>query len=679
VDSRADIWAFGVVLHEMLTGRRLFHGESTPEVLASVIKEEPDWNRVPAQARLLLRRCLEKDPKRRLRDIGDAMPLLEIVPAPAPKTRSRTAWIAWSAAAVVLLAAGVAGFLYVRERQSAPAAEVSRFQIPFPERVVVGAFNISPDGRRLVFYGRLAEEPSGRLYLRDLDSLETRPLPGTEGTTSYPFWSPDSRFVAFDNGGKLRKIDVSGGPPEIICEFPVDGLYGGSWNRDDVIIFGARQGVMKVSASGGTPSAVTRPEDDRFPWFLPDGRHFVYIPFAPPAGRAAYLGSLDTKPEEQSRKPLLATPTTVAYVPSGGDDGKLLFLRNGALLAQTFDMRRAELTGEAVTVAERVGTNGSLYGYFSASANGVLVYRMAPNQDSQLMWYDREGKVLGTPGEPGAYNFMTLSPDAKRAAVLESGDVWVVDLTRGTKTRLTSDHAATFPPVWSPDGSRIAYSASRGGAYGIYAKASSGAGADELLLKTEGLVAPNHWSPDGRFLLFGPSAQKTGYDLWILPLEGDRQPFPFLATEFTETGGRFSPNGHWIAYRSDESGRNEIYVQPFNLDASGRPSFSGAKWAVSKGGSLGMPRWRSDGKELYYLSLDGKIKAVDVATNPTFHAGEPKPLFPVRSDFLGPATLPGSRVDATADGKRFLFLIPVPTSTRDEFNVVLNWPAGLAK
>lgn len=347
-------------------------------------------------------------------------------------------------------------------------------------------------------------------------------------------------------------------------------------------------------------------------------------------------------------------------------------------MAQTFDSRRLELTDEPVTLAEGVGF-GRFNAWFSASANGVLIYRTGGNMPSlQLTWYDRAGKALAAPGEPGFYDGgMTLSPDGARAAVIQDGDIWIVDLARGTKTRLTSDHRAGGAPTWSPDGTQIAYGASHLGVYGIYRRASSGAGGEELLANTTRNPVPNHWSPDGRFIVYYSVDAKTGPDLWILPLTGDRKPFVFLQTEFSELGGRFSPDGRWIAYRSNESGKNEIYVQPFEPAQAGS-SPSGAKTIVSEGGSAGMPRWRADGKEFYYLGPDGKVMAVEISASSVFRAGAPKPLFQVPAAFMRSNT-PGAGADASPDGKRFLFSLPVQQSASVPFNVVLNWTSLLKK
>jgi eukaryotic-like serine/threonine-protein kinase len=700
VDHRADIYAFGVVLYEMVTGERLHTGETTTEVLASVIKEPPDWNKVPRQIRRLLQRCLEKDPQKRQRHIGDVMALVDeageagqapSVPAPAPAATapSPPQQRLWPAVAGLFLVTTLAfGFLYLHKPQPAPAPQ-TRFQIPLPDKTDVSTFAISPDGRRLVFQAAGGAGTASQLWIRSLDSLESHPLPDTEGATFLPFWSPDSRSIAFMSGGKLKKIDASGGPAQTICDLG-NNFLGGSWSRDGAILFGTGVGIMRVPAGGGTPSPVTSVNSSRgelahlAPFFLPEGRHFVYFVYSARSGDSGvYAGSLDAQPKDQPHKQLVATGDTFAYAASpDSGNGQLLYLRDGTLVAQTLDTKRLDLTGEPIPVAEHVGSLGSApVGLFTASNNGVLMYRVGGGGSgdiSQLTWYDRQGKMLGVAGDPGPYTTAVLSPDATRAAVTRDGDIWVVDLMRGSSTRLTTTKTAVQTAgVWSPDGTHIAYTANPGGVLGIYQRASNGAGDAELLWKgPQQIAGPSHWSPDGRFLQFAVFDPKTGADMWLLGLK-DRKAFPFLQSQFTEIGGRFSPDGRWLAYISNRSGTTEIYVRPFNPDATGATT-SGGEFLVSKGGAAGMPRWRSDGKELYYLRPDGKIMAVDITTTPQFHAGEPKLLFQT-TGFVRGGT-PGALGDATPDGKRFLLAMPANRgSSQDAFTVVLNWTAALKK
>ncbi len=605
-------------------------------------------------------------------------------------------WL-WPGVAGILLfiSAGFA-LLYVRGKSSATPEAQTRFQIPAPESNNVIPFSVSPDGRRVVFSAAETVAAARQLSIRTLDSLESHPLPDTDGAI-YTFWSPDSRFMAFTSQGKLKKMDVSGGPPQTICDLPPGPFRGGSWNQQGEIVFSTQtQGVWRVSSGGGNPAPVTTLDTSHketshlFPSFLPDGRHFIYLAASSNAdSRAVYVASLDAKPQDQHAKRLLATPTNAVLAPSAAGRDELLFLRDGSLLAQTLDTGRLELTGEPVPIAERVGATalggGTFvsYGSFSASANGVLVYRggsSGGDEISQLTWYGRDGKMLGSVGDPGPYTNAQLSPDATRASVVRASDLWVVDLSRGTSIRLTTaGSVVSSAGVWSPVGNDIAYTANLGGVLGIYQKASSGAGAEELLWKADALLGPTHWSADGRFLTFGVNDPKNGFDIWTLPLKGDRKAVPFANSEFGELGGRFSPDGHWLAYASNRSGRNEIYAQPFNPDASVGASAPPGEFLVSKGGAAGMPRWRSDGKEIYYLTSDGKIMAVEVSPTPSFHAGEPKVLFQTPATFVRTAA-PGALADATADGKRFLLAVPLARpATQEQFTAVLNWTAALRK
>ncbi|HXQ25320.1 MAG TPA: protein kinase [Candidatus Acidoferrales bacterium] len=704
VDRRADIWGFGCVLFEMLTGKMAFSGESVTDTLAAVIKEEPDWSQLPAatpvRVRVLLQRCLQKDPKQRLRDIGDARISLDEVLSGAPQDASFEAaaaprWrrmLPWTiAATAVAVAAMAVAFWAPRRTATTPAAvEPVRFQISLPEKMTTagtGGSALSPDGHQLAF-AAAGSDGVQRLWVRALDSLEARPLPGSE-LPDIPipfFWSPDSRYIAFYADGKLKKTVVSGGAVEVLCDLQQTAV-GGSWSPDGVIIFGqARGGLMRVSANGGDASPVTILDSSRgenhhvFPSFLPDGRHFIYLRTSTkPGNSGVYVGSLDAKPDEQDTKLRLATHFAAAYVPSSDPySGQLLFVRDGALLSQSFDARRLALADEAVTVVDHIGAFRD-HGFFSSSANGVLVYRTGGGANSQLRWFDRQGKVLGMALEVGPeIASLSLSSDGTRAAVGRASQgktgLWLVDLSRGTSTRFTFGPANAFSGIWSPDGSRIIFAANSSGESDLYQKLASGVKDEELLLKSTERAFPTSWSRDGRFVLFTVANLKTPANLWVLPLQGDRKPIPFLQTEFNEGDGHFSPDGHWIAYVSDESGRNEIYVQTFSPDSAGATSGAGTKVLIStEGGSD--PRWRGDGKELYYVSSDGTLTAVDVTTSPRFQAGVPKALFrvPPASGFPTPYSW-----DLAPGGKRFLFPAP-PEQDTIPFTVVLNWQAGLKK
>ena len=529
MDKRTDIWAFGVVLYELLTGRLLFGGgETISDTLAAVLMTEPDWSAMPPDTppaiRRLLRRCLERDRKKRLSDIADARLELDEALAgspeasqaaaaptapPAPRSVSRW-WI--SAAAVMTLAALTLAVLHFSETPTQPFPV--RFQIPLPDSATPGSIGmaLSPDGRRLAF---IAMGAQGRrmLWVRPLDSVAAQELPGTEGASYLPFWSPDSRSIGFLVRGSVRKIDASGGPPQTLCEVP-GLLTGGSWSRDGVIIFGSNAGgLSRVPQAGGVATQLTTVDESRGeighlrPWFLPDGRHFLYYARTRQEETTGiYLATLDGK----ERKHLVPASQAGAYAPpvAGSEHGHLLFLRQKTLMALPLDAKSFGPAGEPFPVAEQVGSVRAM-GSFSVSGNGVLAFRGGTSSDSQLVWFDRQGKSLATLGPPALYAGVALSPEGKRVAVDQTDstgnrDIWVLDVARGVPTRFTFDATQEHSPAWSPDGTRLAFAANRGNtdARDIYQKDSSGSGNEELLLKTGAFNAPHSWSPDSRYLLY---------------------------------------------------------------------------------------------------------------------------------------------------------------------------------
>jgi len=515
-----------------------------------------------------------------------------------------------------------------------------------------------------------------------MDSLEPRLLSGTEGALTQPFWSPDSRFIAFWAGGKLKKIDVSGGLPQIVCEAPA-AVLGGTWNRDDVIVFGDGR-IMRVSAAGGVAAPLTSiaspSQFHGFPSFLQDGRHFVYLRFSTDGSRGIYVGSLDATPDQQSTKRLLDTPLMPTYAPSlDPGAGHLLFMRDGTLWSRPFDAGRLALSGEAVPIAERVGTF-RLGANFSTSANGVLAYRGVGTALSRLTWYDRAGTVLGPAGQQGAYWDVALSPDDSRVATsldegrAEGTSISVLELARGVLGRLTFDVGpGDRAPVWSPDGHLIAFVARRAAGAGVFQKPSSTGGKEQVLLSPTGAdKATTDWSRDGRFLLFSSVDPQTKSDLWVLPLTADAAPAgppaPFLQTEFNERQGQFSPDTHWVAYVSDESGRPEIWVQRFPASST-----EGSKMRISVDGG-DQPRWRRDGKELFYASLDGQLMATDITLGSAITPGTTKALFAAPIN-ISDETLDSLRWDITAHGDRFL--INTATTASEPLTVVLNWTSAL--
>src|SRR5262245_39257232 len=681
-DKRSDVWAFGCVLFEMLTGRRPFAGEDVAETLAQVLTKEPGWSLLPPETppsiRRLLRRCLERDRSRRLADIADAR--LEIdereseasAAVPMGQVSKLNRWLPWVLAggAIVLSILAFAALESRRAPKEAPAA--TRFLIDPPKGTELrGSFAVSPDGRRLVFRG--ITEGKVLLWVRALESVTAQPLAGTDEAGSL-FWSPDSRYIGFFVGGKLKKIAAAGGPVQTVCDAPGEG-WGGSWSAKGIIAFCPREGepIYWVSAAGGTPAPLTTLDSSRGeishyrPHFLPDGRHYLYLVISSqPQNAGIRVGSLDSK----ETKLLLNTDVSAVYAPPG----YLLFLRDRTLMAQSFDVNRLAIRGEPIPVADDVDRlgQGARLGLFSVSRTGVLVYRSGTNDASQLTWFDRHGKQLGTVGPVGNYSFPYLSPDEGRvafnAAAPQGGnsDVWWMDLARGNPTRLTFDPSSDHSPVWSPDGSSILFTSERDGHANLYQSAASGGGADQLVVQSDFRKYATDWSADGKIILYQEQSPKTGNDLWVFPLDGQQKPFVFLQTPFDERHGRLSRDGHWIAYTSDEMGPWQVYVRTF-------PS-SGGKWQISTNRGT-QPQWRGDGRELFYLS-DRKLMAVEVdGSGPTFVVDKPRELFTLHISTIGMG--PRNIFAATRDGQRFLVNSLVGDPTVSSTTVVLNWTADL--
>jgi Tol biopolymer transport system component len=690
-DKRSDVWAFGCVLYEMLTGTRAFDGEDVSDVLATVLKSEPDWTAfpsgVPAPIQNIVKRCLAKDRKARIPDMSvvrflfdDAASAATEPAAPTTSARPRASAIVWKLATALLLLTTIAGFAgWYAARSMVPA--VARFDVLPPEKgsfvITTGGSPqtaphaaISPDGRTLAFAVR---DAAGRvsLWVRPIDSVTSQSLAGTDGA-SYPFWSPDSRFIAYFAGGKLIKIPAAGGPTQTLC---AGGPRGGTWSRDGVIAFNSGPGpLLRVSSAGGEPVPLTK-EVGSFPSFLPDGRHLLFF-------RSA--GRIDVASVDNGdSKPLINADSGGVYARSG----YLLFVRQGTLLGQSFDAKTMTLSGEPFPIAERVQT-GTPAGHiaFSVSDSGVLAYGVATsrvNAGVQLTWMNRQGKVTGTVGAPEDIRGVDLSPDGARLATHrhvegQGGDVWITDLSRGTTSRFTFDATQdNASPIWSPDAGSIAFSLRRGAKSGVYRKASNGSGDEEMLVEQLAEIAPTGWSPDGRSIVYSPNGPGgAGPDLWMLPLAGDRKPIRLLSTRFSEGLGQVSPDGRWLAYASNESGNFEIYAQPFPPGAG--------KWQISTGGGT-YPRWRRDGRELFYMdqTSGGRLIAVDVKANgSTFEAGTPKPLFD--SGYINrPHAFLYHPYTLTPDGQRFLIPRPVAKITEDTTSspviVVMNWAEGIKR
>jgi len=696
IDHRSDIFSFGAILYEMLSGRRAFHAESAADTMSAILREDPpdlsETNKTIAPAlERVVHHCLEKSPEARFHSASDLAFALEALSGASsisgqtataiapmldqPKKRERLVWIGATALlALALLAALPFVFAYFR---STPAAEghATRFFVFPPEKAtwVGGGQHISPDGRRLVF-ATTGADGKRLLWTRQLDSLTAQPVPGTEEGAN-PFWSPDSRFVGFFAGGsKLKKIEFTGGPAQTLAD--VQAPAGGTWNRDGVIVFARSFGdrLYRVSASGGAPTPVTTLDESRketahqWPYFLPDGRHFLYLARSVQReNTGVYVGTLDSK----ERKLLLNADSSVAYAPPGF----LLFLRERTLMAQSFDANKLQLTGEPFPIAEQVGSN-AVTGrvFFSVSETGVLSFLSSSSPNTQLAWFDRGGKQVALVGMPAVDAALRLSPDEKRLAVSRldtqaaSADIWLIDLARNTPSRFTFDPANEGNSIWSPDGGRLVFFSNRDGVNNLYQRLSSGVGNDEVLLKSAESKVPFDWSPDGKFILYGVLSPKSAGDLWLLPLFGDQKPTPFIQTEFSEGQGRFSPDGRWVAYISNESGSFQVYVQNF-------PS-SGGKWQVSTNGGA-QPQWRRDGKELFYLAPDRKIMAVETnGTGQMFVAGTPKPLFDARINTIFPGT---AYYAVTGDGQRFVVNTLVGEAAPAPFTIVMNWTAGLKR
>jgi len=690
VDRRADIWAWAVVLYELLTGERLFQGEDIADTLAQVLTRQPDLAKVPAEVRKLLQRCLEKDPKKRLRDIGDAKYLWDdsaaasVVPSRSTVASTGFHLVTFVIAGVLLAALAVASFFYFHP--ATPRERTFRYAIDLPENGALHSFALSPDGHYLAM--AISVKGKRQLWLRPLDGLQAQPMPNTEDAR-YPFWSPDNRYIGFFAQGKLRKIAAIGGPVQSLCDV-ADGR-GGSWSRDDVIVFSPNGGIesliQRVSASGGVPSDVTKVRTRHlFPVFLPDGRHFLYETAGTGERNGIYVASLDGKEDRR----ILLDPSGVEFAPSmpGSRTGDLLFLRENNLMAQPFDAARLQTTGEVFPVADGVAlANANNFAPVAASENGVLLYWAggsgATGAGQQIVWYDRAGKLLGTLTSPGIVQNPAISPDEKTIAFARQGsgtgggmDIWLRDLTRGTDRRFTADPSQNVSPFWSSQGDRIVFASDRAGHLSdLYQKKINGAGQEEVLLSTRYPKFAYQWSRDGRLIVYSEGGSRN--HVWVLPLGDSGQPKPtqFLRSEFNEVHGQLSPDNRWMAYASDVSGQREVYARTFpGADHELRISIAGGE----------QPRWRGDGKELFYVAADRKIYAVEVKAsagqNPSLEASAPVLLFDPH--FTGGATN-YFNYDVTADGKRFLAAaIPASDSaptTSPPVTVVVNWKAGSAR
>jgi len=691
-DARSDIFSFGVMLFEMVTGKRTFEGKTQASIVGQILAVDPPSvstlrPETPPGLDRVIRLCLDKDPDERIQSAHDLkLQLQAIAEAPLATTQSpvvapaRRSFLPWVAAGVLAVVAIAFALAYLQSSR-APQVSVHSY-ILAPEKATfvltgntAGPPVLSPDGLRLAF---VAKSVDGKqmLWIRPLNSAVAQPMSGTEGAT-YPFWSADSRYVAFFAANKLNKLDASGGPPQALCDAPAG--RGGTWSTTGAIVFApdTNVGLARVDAAGGTRVALStldaKETSQRWPDFLPDGNHFLYFAHgATNADSGIYLAALDSK----DRKLLLHNDSNAIYAAPG----YLLFVRDNTLVAQRFNPRSLALEGEAKPVADHVAVNTDTWrSVLTASANGELLYQHgAAGGGSQLVWYDPSGK----PGEPvvpetADYYWPVLSPDASKLAfALENngvGDIWVVDLARHTRTRITFGPLYSGWPIWWPDGKSIVFTyGPSGNMDSLYRQNADGTGSKEKLLEgTPGMrTVPFSVSPDGRYLAYmwlDPKSN-TNFDIWALPLfpdkSGEQKPFPVVATNFSDVSPSFSPDGKWLAYANNETGRMEVYIQPF-------PSGAG-RWQVSTAGGT-RPNWRKDGKELFFWSTDQQVMAVDVSQKDAgLQLGTPHALLKATTvtSASGPYTV-------SADGKKFVMNTVTPQSITEPLTLITNWPADL--
>ena len=681
VDARTDIFSLGAVLYEMVTGRRAFAGGSQASLIGAIMTEQPApastvQPMTPPAFDRVIQTCLSKDPEERWQTAHDVKLQLQwiaeggsVVGLPAPvaarrKSRERLAWVAAAVAGVVAVLFAVGFILRAPE-----APRQVRFEIaPDAKLAQVGSPRISPDGSIIAFQA-IDSDGNGQIWLRPLDSIEARPLAGTEGTVTdgRPMWSPDSRYVAFFAGGKLKKVPVAGGPAQTICD--ANGADG-SWSTQGEIVFDGQSTapLMRVAAAGGIAKPEVSPAEFEdapslgWPEFLPGGKRFLFM------GDVAGEETMIMLHEVGTSENIALTPadSRVQYA----EPGYLIYVLDGMLVAHPFDAGKGELTGEPMPLADNVGSSAVGLADFSAADDGTLVFRSGESGGRRLLWYDRAGLELGTVAEGSEFRNTCLSPGASKVvsgiADDDSGnrDLWIHDLDRGVASRFTFDPAADSNPLWSPDGKQIVFSSTRNEKRGLYLKDASGVGPAELLLEVEDGANANSWSSDGRFLLYNTRGAETSWDIWALPMDGSAEAFPVLQSEFAEVRPNFSPDGKWFSYGSNESGRFEVYVRQF-------PG-PGGQWQVSTDGGS-ESAWSADGREIFFIDAAGNLSVVPVETGATFTAGLPEVLF-------DPAVFPTvqrNRYLATSDGERFLVLATMSGESIRPTTVVLNWSAGL--
>ena len=697
-DARSDIFSLGAVLYEMVTGRRAFSAETAAETMSAILKLDPpplssDAGPLPAELERIVRRCLEKRPEERFQSARDLAFALESLSSSGtspvgPRQSASMPWRRALAGAALVALGAIATTLWLKGQPAARPEELVRFPVSLPpgasfDGSPIGThIAVAPDGRQVAFVAAAAGRLT-RLWLRRLDELQARPLEGTENAVS-PFWSPDGRYLGFFSEGRLRKVSAEGGSPETLCD--TGFAVSGTWNAEGTILFsqfaGPRGGLWRVSASGGAPERVRTDAGDLESWpeFLPDGRHFLFLtgaiglsvkasqkPLSEPA--LLHVGSLDSP----GAKRLLPVDSRATYVAGG----RLVFARSGSLMTVPFDVRQQKIQGEATPLGETVAYHRAAgSAIFSTSLDGrALVFVPLP-APSQLTWFDRAGRPAGSVGEPARIFSVRLSPDGRKTAahvfdVSKGGrDIWVDDLARGVRSRLTSDAPDTMFPIWDPRGERIAYASARGGRPPqVYVRDAAPSGQERLLLDVPGIRIPRDWSPDGRRIVLEDfmSDRSTRVQLWLLTLGPPSSVAPFMHGTANKYDPQFSPDGGYLAYTSEETGRPEVFVAA--LDGASRLQVS------SKGGN--QPRWRRDGHELFYISQDGELVAASVTTGRELTVQQSRPLFspPLRS--TGSMTTGyGTQYEVSADGERFLFSV-LSTHTEASFVWLLGWQGAL--
>lgn len=701
VDRRADIWAFGCVLYEMLTGRGAFDGETTSDILACVIRAEPDWSAVPAfippRIRELLRRCLQKDPKQRLQAIGEARIVIEAVSSGAPGVREASVVgkiepqpllrraLPWVVAAVGVAAALVLGGLYLRDSRP-ESRPVMRSSVLLPEPLS-GVFSanpgspiaLSPDGSQLVFVGAPAGKPS-QLYLRQLDQQTATPIPNTEEAIQ-PFFSPDGQWVGFFGNGKMRKVSIHGGPATPLCDAQIP--HGASWITDEAIIYAPElgSGLRRISPAGGTPQTLTTPDakekelSHRWPQVLPGNKAVLFTVQVTTQGSYddAHIAVLSL--ETRKWRTLIEGGSYARYVPSG----HIVYAHAGALIAVPFDLSSLQITGPPAPVQEGVITTAATSGgaEYDIAESGLLAYvpGTAHPPERSLVWVDRQGVSKELPAPMNTYVTPRISPDGKLLAVqILSGsgsqDVWIYEFARNTLTRFTFSEGAV--PLWTPDGRRLIYRR-RTPSFSLLSKLADGSGGEERLLGNDfddASTIPDSVSPDGKTLLFDRQGSAGAKETDALSLEGSGKIQPVLRSTFHQSQARFSPDGHWLVYTSNELGRDEVYVQPFPT--------TGGKWMISNGGGV-YPLWARNGREIFYR-IEDKMMSVPVETQPAFKAGTPRMLFQGGGYLFFGNYLTTGNYDVTADGQHFLMIKEkdAPASSK-EVSIVLHWTDELKR